>query len=119
MSLWTTLTSPHLWQDSGEHYSAQRPRSSARVYNARKNAELSERDARENAELSEGERSQDAYDRARRALLRVRNRRKRMRVRGERELEQMELQLYLADLFDAQHGCRWSWSPAERSRRRR
>ena len=64
------------------------------VYNAHRNASLSQR-----------ERKEDAYERARHALLRVRNRRKRMLIRRYRELDkEIELQLFLQELVDAQHG---------------
>jgi hypothetical protein len=61
--------------------------------------------ARHNAALRERERKQDAYYGASRALLRVRNRRKRMLIRGYRQLDKdKELQPFLDDLVEAQHG---------------
>lgn len=75
------------------------------AYNAHKNEESSERERSQNAELWERGRKEDAYDRARHALLRLRNRRKRMRIRGYKALDkEIELQLFLQELVDAQHG---------------
>jgi hypothetical protein len=83
----------------GARYSAGRSAALSELERSQ-TAELSELERSQTAELSELERSQNAYDRARQALLRVHNRRKRMRYR---ELEAMELQVFLNDLFDAQH----------------
>jgi hypothetical protein len=64
------------------------------VYNGHRNAVLRRRSRKE-----------DAYDRALYALRRVRNRRERMRIRGYEELDkEIELQLFLQELVDAQHG---------------
>jgi hypothetical protein len=65
-----------------------------------------------NAHHNARARKQDSYQRASRALLRVRNTRKRMLIRHERQLDRdKELQPYLQDLVEAQHALSMAAPP--------